>query len=102
MSDFIDKVVDGKYYLLVQDEISLTWGGSIYEYSWDCYLSTKKQLMNIKKEQDKEGWIRLNSIKAIKKSKDSWLCYAKGTANGGLPLDHRGILKSISKVIEKK
>ena len=102
MSDFIDKIVDGKYYLSVQDEVNSSWGGTIWEYSWDCYFATKKQLMKILKEQEEEGWIKVNIVRAIKKEKDSWHCYVKGKANGGLPLDHKNILKSISGVIEKK
>ena len=102
MSDFIDKYIDGKYYLSVHDDVITTWGGTIWQYSWDCYLSTKKQLQNLMREEKKEGWIRLTLVRPIKKTKESWLCYVKGTSNGGSPLGHKDMLNSISKVVMKK
>jgi hypothetical protein len=101
MSDFVDKIVNGKYYLSIQEDVTPSWGG-VWLYSFDCYIATKKQLQNLIKEEKNEGWIKLNLVRAIKKDKDSWLCYVKGVANGGLPLDHKSILQSISKVLEQK
>ncbi|MEK6862022.1 MAG: hypothetical protein AABY07_08715 [Nanoarchaeota archaeon] len=102
MRSFIEKIVNGKYYLSVQDEVITTWGGTIWQYNWDCYLTTKKQLQNLMREEKKEGWIKLILVRPIKKEKDSWLCYVKGNSNGGSPLGHRDMIDSIAEVVTKK
>ena len=102
MSDSIDKSVDGKCYLSLDNDVITTWGGTIWQYNWHCYLSTKKQLQNLMREEKKEGWIKLTLVRRIKKENDSWLCYVKGTSNSDSPLGHKDMCNSIIKVIMKK
>jgi len=102
MTDFVEKLITNKCYIIIDSKVTQSWGGKVYNYHWYGYLSTKKQLKNLEREQEKEGWIQINSVDAIKKDDDSWLCIIHGTANGGKYFDYEHILDSITKVVLKK
>ena len=55
MTDFVEKLITNKCYIIIDSKVTQSWGGKVYNYHWYGYLSTKKQLKNLEREQEKEG-----------------------------------------------